>query len=152
MLRHVARRYGKPDPDELESALTVVLAKVHPKKTVVDNWPVFLRVALRNAALNWLRAQTRRTQRISNNLPSPLPGELDVILEHFAAVTDVNPDDALALERVRGTLAPFLLAVWDAMIAQGFDQSRVAPLLGVHRSTIRRALRQIALVLKEHGF
>ncbi len=152
LVRHTARRYGSPDHEELESALTVKLAEIYPEKTVVDNWEAFLRTALKRTAINWLRGRKRQQARVTSFDPAPQIGEPPVSAADLGAVLDVPTVDRLALERARRALPPFLRRVWDALIAANVDQKRAAELVGVHRNTIRKAIQQIRIVLQQHDF
>ena len=153
LVRRIARRYHTPDPDELESVLTLKLAEVYPQKTVVDDWHAFLWTALDRAAMNWLRGRRRQEGRVTSFDRAPPSGEPhDVSAAEIGAVVDVPIVDRLALERARRVLSPFLRRVWDALIAAHLDQTKAAQLLGVHRNTVRKAIRQMRIVLMRHDF
>lgn len=153
LLCRVAWRYNTPDRDELESHLITVVAKTYRKKAIVDDWAAFLAESLHNAALNWLRSRRRQERLVTPATRSPQPDdERDLGAVELAAAVDVNLDDRLALETVRDALSPLLQRVWDAMLAVNFDQTQAAKRLGLHRNTVGKALRQIGIILKQHGF
>jgi DNA-directed RNA polymerase specialized sigma24 family protein len=155
-VRRIAHRWRTPDPEELESELTVKLVAIYSKKFIVDDWKAFLIKALNGAAINWLRGHRRRERHIASfNLAVP-EGEYESNVSGREAVSDVKAGDRLPLRRInkvlRKALPPFLLRVWNALVAENFDQGRAAVRLGVHRNTIGKAKRQIWIVLMDYGF
>jgi DNA-directed RNA polymerase specialized sigma24 family protein len=153
VVRRIAWRWDRRDPDELESELTDKLAEIYPQKAVVAHWKTFLRRTLERAAINWLRARKRRERYVASAArPFPLGGEYDTSAVELTAVFDLNPDAVLPTKRMRRALPSFLRRVWDALIAEDFDQTRAARRLGVHRNTVHKAIRQIRRVLMRRGF
>jgi DNA-directed RNA polymerase specialized sigma24 family protein len=153
LVRLEAHRWNTPDPDELESELTLKLVEIYPYKPVVDNWETFLITALKRTALNWLRSRKRRERRVASSSLSPSQeGEHGVDAVDIAAVFHVSDGGGHAIKRMRKVLPPFLRRVWDALIAENFNQTRAAKRLGVHRNTVHNAIRRIRIILKQHGF
>ena len=153
LVRRVARQWNTPDRDELESELTVKLAEIYSEKAVVDDWKRFLLTALNRSASNWIRARRRQLRDVTSlDSHHPPNGERDASQAEIGAVFDVPIEDTLELEHLRRALPPHLRRVWDVLIAENFEQTKSAKRLGVHRNTIRNAIRQIRLVLTAHGF
>ena len=151
LVRRIARKWESRDPEELESALTLKLAKIYPKKSDATNWTAVLVTALNRAAINWLRGCNRREKHVAaSNARSLQDGELDASAD-AAPFVDIGFDETPLIQRLRPALSPFLRRVWDALIAENFNQTQAAIRLGVHRNTIRNAVRKIYriyLVLK----
>jgi len=152
LVRRIARRWDIRDSDELESALIDKLAEIYPQKTVVAHWKAFLITALDRAAINWLRGRRRRERHL-------VPFDASREGEHEPSVGDIYPridvsidNNTTRLKRMRHVLPPFLRRVWDALIAEDFDQTRAGQRLGMHRNMMRKAIRQIRIVLTQHGF
>jgi len=151
LVRRLALRWGRRDPDELESELTSKLVDIYPQKHAVDNWRGFLITALKRAASNWLRACRRRERHVASEdrlAPEAGLGEANSDL----LAVDVKRDGRLLHERIRRVLPRSLLSVWDALIAEQFDQTRTARRLGVHRNTIHRTIGKIRRLLVQHDF
>jgi transcriptional regulator with XRE-family HTH domain len=156
LVRSIARRWRTPDPDELESELTDKLGAIYHQKLIVDDWKAFVITALNGAAINWLRGTKRRERHIASRDRPLSEGEYQPSVSGIEAVSDVRVGDELPIRRMhkvlRKVLPPFLRRVWNALVAENFDQGRAAVRLGMHRNTIGKATRQIWIVLMEHGF
>jgi DNA-directed RNA polymerase specialized sigma24 family protein len=155
LVRQVARRWDTRDPGELESELTLKLAKIYWRKTIATNWKRLLIRALNLAAINWLRNRQRRERHVAAMDPQSLQqGELDASTADAATLLDIGFDDSAAIQHLRPALSTFLRRVLDALIADNFNQTQAAIRLGVHRNTIGNALRKICrihLALKRRG-
>lgn len=153
LTQQIAHSRRTSDPDELESDLTLHLAKLQHLRSQVDVWRAYLITALSRRADNWLRNRRREEQPLTSlDAPLRVTGEEEVTALDIVQHRDAAPGDLLAFERVRADLNNHLRRVWDALIQEDFSQTRAAKRLGVHRNTIRNALRQIRRVLKRHGF
>lgn len=149
LVRSIARSRRSADPDELESALTAHLAKIYVQRTRVADWQAFLITALTRRARSWLRDRRRHERRFTSvDLPESLASTAGSTMADIGAVWDVDIDDRLTLERLRDALSVSLRRVLDVLIIENFDQTRAAQHLGVHRNTIRNALRRIRSLLK----
>jgi hypothetical protein len=62
LARQIAQRRRTADPDELESDLTLHLAKLQHLRRKVNDWKAFLITALSRRADNWLRNRRRQEQ------------------------------------------------------------------------------------------
>ena len=145
LVQRVARRWRTTDQSELESALTLHVASLYRKRNTVTDWKAFLITALNAKANNWLRDRQRHHRDLVSIDQVALEGN-----EQPAPpdITDTNTDDQFLIDRLRRKLPPALSRVLDALVAENYDQTRAAIRLGVHRNTIRNALRRIRVIAK----
>jgi RNA polymerase sigma factor (sigma-70 family) len=149
----IARHIDTPDREELNAELMLHL--LHVKRTHrhrARHWRGFLRTALRNKALNWVRSeQTRRArlQPVQQRDSDPDPQE---VLDQLVASPE--PDLAIrpALDEVLAALDPPLREFWQVLLEERGHQGRVANRLRIHRNTVRSWIRTIQDLLKRHGF
>ena len=153
LARQIAQSRRTADRDELESDLTLHLAKLQHRRHDVRDWKAFLITALNRRADNWLRDLRRKGEPLTSlDAPRRVTGEEEVTAFDIVPHSDPAPEDLLAFKRVRADLNTHLRRVWDALIHERFSQTRAAKRLGLHRNTIGKALRRIRRVLKRHGF
>jgi RNA polymerase sigma factor (sigma-70 family) len=151
LARRLARGFRTYDRDELESELTLKLALLEPWRVRVKNWRAFLIKVLTNHAARWLGRQRKSDVAVSVHLQPSAATEY-ALDRNEVVRSDRDLADQVALGHVRRSLGQPLRRVWDAYVASNFNQTETAVLLGVHRSTVARALARIRQILKRHGF
>jgi DNA-binding protein Fis len=153
LMKQIAHRRRTSDNDELESALTAHLAQLQRVRTGVTDWRAFLITALNRKADNWLRDRRREERRFTSLDRQLRPeGEETTTLQEHIQRAESSMDDRIALDTVLEEMNPRLKAVWDALIEERWNQVRTANRLGIHRNTLRKALGQIHMLFKRHGF
>ena len=146
-IKKVAARFPERYAEDLEAELAATLIKLKRRRpSGIRNWKAYLITALRHRALTLVeqwRALERRERNIELYTETPAPS---------VGLQGADPDPLehrLALAELRRKLdveSYGLLLLWAALKR---NQSRVARLLGKHRNTIRRRLREIMRTLRE---
>jgi DNA-directed RNA polymerase specialized sigma24 family protein len=154
LVRQIARRQRTTDPDELESVLTLHLARLRLRKHSVANWKAYLITGLTWKAKNWLRDRALEGERVmALDAPSQILEDSDVATLHeVIGRMDASPDGRLALRRIRRSLRGRNKRVLDALIANDFNVADTARDLGMHRNTIGKAKRRIRAALSRRGW
>ena len=154
LVRRIAQQRRTPNHDELESELTFHLARLRRvrRSSAVKDWKAFLITALTRKATTWLKKQSHDSRHLSS-LDAPIAEE-DVAARpahDLIGSTDMSPEDRWTLEQLRREVKERDGRVLDALVAENFHQGRAAQRLGVHRNSIRNALRRIERVLRRRG-
>jgi RNA polymerase sigma factor (sigma-70 family) len=143
LLRQIARKLGGGDPDELESALTLHLARVRLRRSYVRDWKAYLWRALYRKGLDWLKDRRRDRENVTSfDQPVSIDAP-ELTLEARVSDRESAQADPAILRRIRRALDPWTRRICDALIQTRMNQTKAAELLGVHRNTIRNALRRI---------
>ncbi len=152
LARAVARSARTTDPDELESELTLHLARLQSRfRSRITNWKAFLITALNRKARNWIRNQQTRGKR-TTSLNAPIVESVEATsLEETLHATESDPDHQMAIKRAWDELRPELRRVWKALQKEHGNRRRAARRLGVHPNTLRQRIRRIHEIFKRHG-
>ncbi|PWU05836.1 MAG: hypothetical protein C5B51_13640 [Terriglobia bacterium] len=150
LIETAARQINTTEPKELRAELARKLLRLaRDPPSGVSNWEAFLRTALKRKALNWIRDQQARQEKLLlPNAPRDDDDESDWI-DGFAARSP-NQDQALAYSIVRDSLEPKLRLVWDLIWDDGLNQTEIGERLGLHRNTVRAMCHKIRAVLVAH--
>ena len=158
-MRKVAASFRTTDRAALESDLMLhwLDLKRHTRRDI-RNWNAYLKTALRNKALSWLRdrQEAEADQKlVSLNMPLPkatIQDEEPATLEDRLKSAEPNLDFLIAVGDLLEKCDPWLCAVWKALLQTDGNQTRAARRLRVHRNTIRHSIQLIEELLKRHGF
>jgi transposase len=151
LARRFARAYERDDPDELESELMAVLAKLEVHRHDSRTWEARVIRAFKNRCLNWRRDQSRHDQKLER-LDQTSGTDDDAPLVDIVPGASDLADSRLAERLARQELNPWHRKVLDALIVTHGGRADAARLLGVSRGTIQNALPRINAVLAKHGF
>jgi RNA polymerase sigma factor (sigma-70 family) len=154
LVKAAARRIRTTDRDELESELArhLLRLKRHPPSGI-RNWRAFVNKALRNKAVNWIRDQQAREERlVALDKLSEEDSSETLTLEDVLKSPEPDHDLRLAFARAWEELDPQLRSVWELLLEEKGKQVAVARRLGKHRNTVRLLIRRIQQVLQRHRF
>ena len=145
LIQRIARLSRVSDPTELQSVLIDHLAEIEYKaRSGIRNTRAFMTRALWNKALNWIRDR-KKEQEQWVSVEKPVGWNLDnpLRMEDVMAQLDKDPDHFLEIQGFIDSLAPNLLGAWLALRATGGNQIEAAGLLGIHRNTLHKLVRNI---------
>lgn len=154
LISKVARRFSTTEREELEAELArrLLHLKRHLPRGIRD-WKAYLAKFLFNKSANWVRDQRAREKR-KLSLVETREEMFDEIGLGGAVLVSSKPDDDLrtAFSDVWKELDPELRLLWEVLLEERGNQTRVAQRLGKHRNTVRLWLRRIRETLAYHGF
>jgi DNA-directed RNA polymerase specialized sigma24 family protein len=152
LARRFARAYERDDPDELESELMAVLAKLEVHRHDSRTWEARVVKAFKNRCLNWRRDRSRHNQILERlDQTSGTDDDAPPLADLLPGAGD-DVASRLAERLARQELDSWHRKVLDALILTHGVRAEAARLLGVSRGTIQNALPRINAVLAKHGF
>ncbi len=144
----VARTIGTPERDELIADLNVHLLRLKRRRIgVIRNWKAFLWRALHNKALNWIRDERAREQRLVS-LDSPIETSGERTLQDVISASDLPDDSRRQFSRALAQLPADLKEVLQMLLEENWNQSAVARRKHVHRNTVRVWVNKLKRALR----
>jgi DNA-directed RNA polymerase specialized sigma24 family protein len=152
LVRMAAARIRTTDREELVSELTLHLLHVKREhKSRVRHWRAYLKASLHNRAVNWIRDRQRQQAGVIE-LDAAGGEEEPRMTANLLGSSEPGPDNRVAFGAAWDALGPNLQNLWEALIQENGNQTRVAKRLKLHRNTVRLWIRRIQDVMKTHGF
>jgi DNA-directed RNA polymerase specialized sigma24 family protein len=153
LVEATAKRIRTMERDELQSELAVHLLRLKRRRALgVRNWPTFLKTALRNKALTWIRNwQNERKRLVSLGQPIEQDDE-SLTLEDVLPSPEPDPDVRVDVARLLGKLDPQLQTAWRTLVEEKGNQVKAGRRLGKHRNTLRTWIRKIQHILAAQGY
>lgn len=138
LVSKITSRYTNlPDKDELQAELYKKLLELKHKKIKVKDWKSFLAKALFNASNDYLR---KHNHHIKSHI------SLDDKDENGRSIEIISPAcniDGIELKMIIEKLSPELRALWDILMLEGGNITKVAKRLNKPRTTVNYYLDKL---------
>jgi hypothetical protein len=153
LAREVARQFRTADPKNLEAELSRKILEVKSRRLPpFREWEAYLRVALRNHAINLIRKEAALGKR-QVSFDSNIEGTQDISPSVFSsALFECGADSKIAFQALMEDLNPRLRNLLRVMLEENGNQIAVARQLSKHRNTIRLWIAEMRRVALRHGF
>jgi DNA-directed RNA polymerase specialized sigma24 family protein len=151
LVRMAAARIRTTDREELVSELTLHLLHVkRDHKSRVRHWRAYLKASLHNRAVNWIRDRQRQQAGVIEL--DAAGGEDEPRTADLLGGSAPGFDSRAAFAAAWEALDPKLQELWEVLIQENGNQTKVAKRLKLHRNTVRFWIRRVQDVMKAHGF
>jgi DNA-directed RNA polymerase specialized sigma24 family protein len=151
LIAKVARRFRTSDRNDLEAELArKLLVLKNEKLSNIRNWRAYLAKFLYNKAANWVRDERARQRRKVDIEAAEESTTSDFLLDTIRRSPEPDNDLRIAFAPLWNGLDPELKRLWQVLVDEDGNQTRVARRLHKHRNTVRLWIQKIKRTIAKH--